>query len=234
MIVASVAGDIDDFAPAVEAVAFELVDRDQIAEISDLDGVEGVVFRVDGTLSPWRAAREAAAVCRGNGLKSSLHIRMTLGKPGAVQSDDDWVAKRIAESLAAAAAYRDIHVYPDTFADVDRGYFRRHGVVDRFYNPRKAFHVVRSLNGALAGGFGARSDAAYTPMDDGAHVCLTDVEDRRYHLMFPDGLQARDGPSETGLIVDLLSGERSHATRMTDGHFEPPLPSHHCLWMPGS
>jgi len=33
------------------------------------------------------------------------------------------------------------------------------------------------------------------------------------------------------LIVDLLSGERSHAARTTDGHFEPPLPSHHCLWI---
>jgi predicted phosphodiesterase len=209
-------------------------DRDQIAEVSDLDGIDGVVFRVDGTLSPWRAAREAAAVCRGNGLKMSLHIRMTIGKPGAVQSDDDWVAKRVAESLAAAAAYSDIHVYPDTFADVDRGYFRRHGVVDRFYNPRKAFHVARYLNAALAGGLGARSDGIFTPIDDGTHVSLMDGENRRYHLMSPDGHQALNRPSETGLIVDLLSGERSHGARTTEGQFKPPLPSHHCLWVPDS
>jgi predicted phosphodiesterase len=210
---------------------FTPADHDQIAGLADLEAVDGVVFRVDGSLSPWQAAREAAAVCRGKGLKASLHVRMTIGKPGAVQSDDDWVAQRMAEALAAAAAYRDIHVYPDTFADVDRGYFRRHGVVDRFYNPRKAFHVVRHLNAALAGGFGAETDGSFTPMNDNAQVSLLDAGHRPYHLLSPGGWQAMDGSSEAGLIVDLLSGERIHAARTASGKLDPSLPYRHCLWM---
>ena len=75
---------------------------------------------------------------------------MSIGSPGAAQADEPWVAQRAAEALAAAHANVGAHVYCDTFSDVDRGYFARQGVVDRLYNPRPAFHVLRHLTGALA------------------------------------------------------------------------------------
>ena len=185
---------------------FTPVDRDQIVRLSGLDGVHGVVFRVDGRTSPWQAAHEAVALCREGGLKASLHIRMTRGNPGDVQGDDAWAAHRIAEALAAAAAHGDVHVYPDTFADVDRGYFRRHGVVDRFFNPRPAYHVVRHLNAALATGLGARNKMY--PVADERCVAFGDSEGRRYQLLAGDGLPELDGRPEKNTLIDLLSGER--------------------------
>jgi len=185
---------------------FTPVNRDQIVRLSGLDGVHGVVFRVDGRTSPWQAAREAVALCREGDLKASLHIRMTRGNPGDVQGDDAWAAHRIAEALAAAAAHGDVHVYPDTFADVDRGYFRRHGVVDRFFNPRPACHVVRHLNAALATGLGARNKMV--PVADERCVAFGDADGRRYRLLAGDGLPELDGRSEKDTLIDLLSGER--------------------------
>ena len=186
---------------------FTPADRDQINRLSGLDGVQGVVFRVDGRTSPWRAAREAVALCREGGLKASLHIRMTRGNPGDVQGDDAWAALRIAEALVAAAAHGDIHVYPDTFADVDRGYFRRHGVVDRFFNPRPAYHVIRHLNGALATGLRAPT-ARCIPVADERCVAFGDTDGRRYRLLAGDGLPELDGRPETITMIDLLVGER--------------------------
>jgi len=129
---------------------FTSSEGNEIATLKDLPGVTGVIFRVAGETSPLQAAKDAMAVCRPLGLKASLHIRMSLGSPGAVQADDNWIAHRAGEALAAAHADADVHAYSDTFADVDRGYFTRCGVVDRLYNPRSGFHILRHLNAALA------------------------------------------------------------------------------------
>ena len=137
---------------------FTPYDGEQLAELAQWDGVAGAIFRIPGELSPWQAAREVGDVCNQHGLKASLHIRMTMGSPGASPAGDDWVANRVAEALAVSAAYGDMHVYLDTFADVDRGYYRRHGVVDRFFNPRSAYHVVRHMNGLLANAIGEQSN----------------------------------------------------------------------------
>ncbi len=123
---------------------------DQIARAAAIPGVKGIVFRVAGETPPAEAAAAAVAAASPHGLKVSLHIRMSIGSPGAAQADEPWVAARAAEALAAAHANADAHVYCDTFSDVDRGYFARQGVVDRLYNPRPAFHVLRHLTGALA------------------------------------------------------------------------------------
>ena len=123
---------------------------DQIAQAAAIDGIAGLVFRVAGETLPAQAGADALAAVKSHGLKASLHIRMSVGSPGDQQSDEGWVAGRAAQALATAQANGELHVFCDTFADVDRGYFPRQGVVDRLYNPRRAFHVLRHLTGALA------------------------------------------------------------------------------------
>ncbi len=123
---------------------FKPDDSDHIDRIAALERVDGLVFRVEGTIAPGRDGDAAAAACRAHGVAASLHVRMTTGKPGDVEVDEAWAAARAAESVDVAAANDDIYVYLDTFSDVDRGYFRRLGIVDRFYNPRPAFHAIRN------------------------------------------------------------------------------------------
>ncbi|MBT3910794.1 MAG: serine/threonine protein phosphatase [Rhodospirillaceae bacterium] len=176
-------------------------DHDYIARAAEIGGIEGLVFRIEGGTSPWRAASDATKALQGTGLKASLHIRMTLGPPGLKQTDDNWVAERAAEAISAAAAFEDIHVYADTFADVDRGYYRRHGVVDRFCNPRPAFDVVRHLNGALASGH------PFAPDGESQTVSLIGADGRRFDLL--KGAEAPSGMSESqpGVLIDLGTGE---------------------------
>ncbi|MGI9334045.1 MAG: metallophosphoesterase family protein, partial [Gammaproteobacteria bacterium] len=136
-------------------------DAGQIERLGAIPGVAGAVFRVAGEMQPWAVARAAFAQCRASGLRASLHVRLSRGNPGSSQADEHWVTSRAAQALFAAAAHDDMHAYLDTFADVDRGYFMRQGVVDRLYNPRPASHVLRNLGGALVRGLDSGAPARY-------------------------------------------------------------------------
>lgn len=199
-------------------------DAEQIAMVAGLADVDGVVFRVEGATPPWQAARSAGDACRGHGLKASLHIRMTKGAPGLQQTDDHWGAARLAEAVAVACAQEDVHVYADTFADVDRGYYRRHGVVDRFYNPRPAFDVVRNLSAVLA------EDSTYAPGEGGTQVSLIGSSGRRVELVHEATPAVTAG---SGTLIDLRSGECTPATAGPDGDLAPAPASLLSLWVSG-
>jgi hypothetical protein len=88
---------------------------------------------------------------------------MTGANPALETADDNLMVRRIAEAMAAVCVFDNVTVYADTFADFDRGYFPRQGVLDRLWNPRLGFHVVRHLNAALNG-----IDGLLTPGDGGS------------------------------------------------------------------
>jgi len=207
-------------------------DAEQLAQVPNLENVEGVVFRIPGEIAPWRATQDIADVCQGVGLKVSLHIRMTKGSPGSTPCDDNWVANRAAEALAVAVANSSMQVYLDTFADVDRGYYRRHGVVDRYFNPRPAFHVLRHMNSIFADGLRELPDGKFMPGSDDASISLIDEKERRYYLVSPESSPSVERTGERGWLIDLFSGERMHAEQVKGGGFNPTTPSHLCLWMP--
>lgn len=200
-------------------------DEKQIEQTAGLADVDGLVFRIEGATSPWQAAQSAVAACSGHGLKASLHIRMTKGPPGLKQTDDDWVANRVAEAVAAACAFEDVHVYADTFADVDRGYYRRHGVVDRFYNPRPGFSVVRYLVSALG------QTSAWSPDADPEKIAMIGADGRRAELIPSPGTAGAGEPAATGTLIDLLSGERLAAAIQPERGLVPPPPSPLSVWI---
>jgi hypothetical protein len=200
-------------------------DTDQIATVAKLDGVAGLVFRTEGLMPPWQAARAAVDACQPHGLKTSLHVRMTIGAPGLKQKDDHWASARIAEALAVTWAREDVHVYIDTFADVDRGYYRRHGIVDRFYNPRPAFNIIRHMNGALIEG------QMYSPGEDEVHIKLIASSGRCVELICKEPSSTLSGPI-TGVLTNLYTGQQSTVTRNQDNSFTPALSSDLSLWSP--
>ncbi|MGI9333462.1 MAG: hypothetical protein ACR2RL_09935, partial [Gammaproteobacteria bacterium] len=194
-----------------------------------IPGVAGAVFRVAGEMQPWAVARAALAQCRASGLRVSLHVRLSRGNPGSSQADEHWVTSRAAQALFAAAAHDDLHAYLDTFADVDRGYFMRQGVVDRLYNPRPASHALRNLGGALVRGLDSDAPARYAAAGDESAMALVDSRGRRYDLMLdPHAQPAGEG---AGCVIDLRSGERVRGERTSGGGFNPPLPHGPCLWI---
>lgn len=143
----------------------------------DAGVVDGFVFRVVRQTSPWTAI--AAVQAAGLGRRASVHVRMASTNPAETFTDDAANANRVAETLAAAlcgGGPAEVDVFLDTFADIDRGYFVRHGLVDRRFNPRLASHVVRYLHAALNEGLPAGDPhplvaRARVEVPDG-HVCL--------------------------------------------------------------
>ena len=128
---------------------FVINEVDQISEVAAINGVNGVVFRVGSEDPIWENVVSAGDLCSNLNISGSLIVRMSELSPADYKRDDLWTANRVSEAIAASVFQSNTHVIIDTFADFDRGYFRRNGVVDRLYNPRLGFHVIRHLYGAL-------------------------------------------------------------------------------------
>ncbi len=128
-------------------------DRDQMANAlasPELFGaLHGLVFRLTLEMSPWATAATASTIAMDLGVAASVHLRMFGANPALETADDHLSVTRIAEAMAAAAAFDNVTVYADTFVDIDRGYFPRTGVLDRMFNPRPGFYLVRHMNAAL-------------------------------------------------------------------------------------
>lgn len=113
------------------------------------EAVDAFVFRsgLDG-----RAWDDVAAVRRWSaaaGTGAVVNVRLASDNPAQYAADDAAVADRVAEALAAAHGNAPVEVFLDTFMDLDRGYFPRHGLFDRRFNPRPASFVYRHLQGIL-------------------------------------------------------------------------------------
>lgn len=107
----------------------------------------GTMTRLPRDLSPFAAIGSVAAEGRG----SEVTVALSPDTPDAAWRDDFAIAGRIAEAAFAAWCFPDVAVWLDTFADIDRGYFVRHGIADRRLAPRPAGLALRHLHAALDG-----------------------------------------------------------------------------------
>jgi predicted phosphodiesterase len=124
-------------------------ESEQVNVIAQCDWVDGVVFRVASDALLTESLQAAGQLCTDVNLKGMAILRMSTLSPADFQDNDLWLANRVAEALVVGATLKNLQVIVDTFADIDRGYFRRNGVVDRHYNPRPGFHVVQNLYAAI-------------------------------------------------------------------------------------
>ena len=83
-------------------------------------------------------------------MESILHLRLTADNPADYQNDNQLISKRIAETMALAWFNPQTRVFCDTLSDNDRGYFPRSGVLDRRFNPKSGFHVVKCMHGLIS------------------------------------------------------------------------------------
>jgi 3',5'-cyclic AMP phosphodiesterase CpdA len=114
-------------------------------------GVDGLVYRVDRDQVPWSALHEIAERVRTANLRAIVHVRLAGNNPAQEMADDADTAQRVADATLAAWCLKDrVSVFFDTFADHDRGYFPRHGLVDRSCDPRPAGLVLKRLADMLS------------------------------------------------------------------------------------
>src|SRR5262245_55422544 len=178
--------------------------------------IDGIVFRVVRQASPWGEIASVADIAAALGIRATCHLRMTSTNPAEEFRDDLANANRVAEALLAVlavAARGQVDVFVDTFADIDRGYFVRNGLVDRRYNPRLGSHVVRNLYGAL--------NASAKPVTRGGshdvtsgRICTAEVEGEVMALVLPEQkirvdrvpANRRDAISGKARRIDLETG----------------------------
>jgi len=101
-----------------------------------------VTFRVawDDPVAESVAAAMSAAARLGKG--AVINLQLPRGSEAVVFDDDRAVADRVVEAVRAARAHPDAVIFLDTFMDHDRGYYPRHGLIDRRCNPRPALYAL--------------------------------------------------------------------------------------------
>ncbi len=125
-----------------------------ISRIDVRQAFRGLVFRLrrhsEPQQTPSSAIRAIDEMGRELGMHHQAYVLFSGNLTAERMVDDLSTANRVAESVLAGACADHVDLTFDTFEDVDRGYFVRHGLVDRRYNPRLAAKVLRHLGSALA------------------------------------------------------------------------------------
>lgn len=146
----------------------------------DPDVPEGAVFRVPGDVGTGVAAARGGIAL----------VELPRAGESVAFTDDLAVARRVAEAFVAAKANPDVPVLLDGFVDHDRGYFPRHGLVDRRRDPRAAFWVLRHLGRLFPG------EVSVAPVEGGYRV-----GDRTLLLCGGEGIDLVTGREGVGEIV---------------------------------
>lgn len=134
---------------------FTLSDRERIKQLLENEVlaqcIAGFVMRIPLHQDAWQAVCESAAIAQELSISLSLHLRLAGENPALKNTDDLFIANRIASALVSVKGQDNLVAFADAFADNDRGYFVKNGVVDRRYNPRLAAKVVKHLYSQLSG-----------------------------------------------------------------------------------
>lgn len=113
--------------------------------------VDGVVMRVGLDADLPALARTLDAWGDERGLAMDLHLRIAANNPAANIRDDAAILRAVVELYACALAHPRMTMLADPFMDIDRGYFVRHGLIDRRCNLRPAGMAVEAMTAYLGG-----------------------------------------------------------------------------------
>lgn len=178
------------------------------------EAFDGVVFRVPRARAPWSEMAAIARLGERAGTRDEAMVRLAGDNPAIAHEDDLETANRVAATLFAAHAIPKVGAWLDTFADVDRGYFPRGGLVDRRYNPKMAGRVCRNVNSVMESvglDAGSLSEAAF----EGGVALSARAGDNQWMLILPgreiETAAIAGAPRGPARWIDLATGVVTHA-----------------------
>jgi predicted phosphodiesterase len=115
---------------------------DALLAMPDAGPITCLVFRVGSAAEIAPALTAAAARAQAAGRAAVVNVELPRGGENEVFDDDAAIANRVAEAVYAAKRVPGVAVYLDGFVDHDRGYYPRHGLIDRRFNPRPALYSL--------------------------------------------------------------------------------------------
>ncbi|MCP5083353.1 MAG: hypothetical protein GY948_16830 [Alphaproteobacteria bacterium] len=100
--------------------------------------VKGAAFQInlDDDLAGSLAALDAWGAATG--LHIAAIIKLAARNPAIANFDDEIIAARLEQALGALGSLQNVSLQVDTYADIDRGYHPRNGLIDRRSNLRLA------------------------------------------------------------------------------------------------
>ena len=105
-----------------------------------------LVFRIPWADSIADGVAEARKRAGTFGREPVVVVELPRRSESATFDDDGAVADRVAEAAWSAASEPDVAVFLDGFMDHDRGYYPRHGLIDRSFNPRTALYRLIEIS----------------------------------------------------------------------------------------
>jgi len=107
----------------------------------DMSGrFDELVFRIPWPDSIGEGLVEAGELAAALGRRAVVVVELPRRSESATFDDDEVVAARVIEAASAAIGESGVAVFLDGYMDHDRGYYPRHGLIDRSFNPRTALH----------------------------------------------------------------------------------------------
>lgn len=165
--------------------ASEVADIDEFRALEGSEeAADGYILRIGLDKSPWNEIQEINKLAQSRNFKAAVNIRLASENPAAQNADDQLNANQISEAITASFALNNIDVYLDTFIDVDRSYFPRHGLFDRRFNPRSTAFVFQHLNSFMAG-LNETAELLERNSNDAGSVCSFKVGDQDIYLLLP-------------------------------------------------
>ncbi|MFH2132534.1 MAG: metallophosphoesterase [bacterium] len=194
------------------------------------EAIDGFVFRIGRLSDPLTEIHRLSKEMTTLGKKTQFLVTLAKENPALCEEDDHTIADRVAEASTVAFSLPDTSIFIDTFIDMDRGYFPRHGLVDRRSNPRRAAHVYRQLNTILGPHSENLNIEGIETVGSGKCISLKSPG-FAWILILPETemdlsrleIQALNDhlDSSPGTLFNLVSGERSGV--QLDGSSQGPL-----------
>lgn len=182
----------------------------QLGEIETLlasvapGALDHLVMRIGLPTDMLGIAKELSAWQARTGCRLDLHLRVAADNPATNVTDDGAILNGVVTFYLAALAHPELGMMLDTFMDIDRGYFVRHGLIDRRCNLRPAGLAVEAMAAYCQG------PATVTPLPiagGAAYQCR--MADRVALVLLPQaGAQLAIAPdmlAQAGLPADALA-----------------------------
>jgi len=116
-----------------------------LEELLELDAghvCDDIVFRISSSGDVRGSVQEARDLAVACGRCAVVVVELPRRSESVVFDDDDAVARCVGDAAQASVANPQTAVFLDGFIDHDRGYYPRHGLIDRAFNPRQALYRV--------------------------------------------------------------------------------------------
>ncbi len=132
-----------------------------VREAMACGAVDGVTVRVEPEEDLPQAAICIEKFVQATGAKVLASLKTSGPNLATERADDAGLVLRAAQAMLLSRVTPQVRWIFDTFMDVDRGYFPRHGFIDRRFDPRPAAHAFTTLTALLSSGeVQVRADAA--------------------------------------------------------------------------